>query len=114
MDNEGYEICEKCNGKKEHIIKFKYKGKEFHYYSKCGHCFANGKIDWIEKARGRRSGIYGLFIDTHPAGSMIVDGSKEQFMGGNQVYDGHEYIKADTERGEALWYELITKEYDKE
>ena len=110
MDNEGYEICEKCKGKKEHIIKFKYKDKEFHYYRKCGYCFATGKIDWVEKARGRKPGIFGWFIDTHPPGSMVVDGSKNEIMGGSAVYDGHNYIKADTERGEALWHELITKQ----
>jgi hypothetical protein len=117
MDDEGYEICEKCKGKKELIKYFKYKGKEFHYYVKCGHCYATGKIDWVEKARGRRTGIYGWFLNTHPAGSLIVDGTPNQVMGGSAVYDGHNYIKADTERGEALWHELITKQsesYDEE
>jgi len=112
MNDEGYEICEKCKGKKEHIIKFKFKGKEFHYYEKCGYCYATGKIDWVEKARGRMPGILGLFCDTHPAGSMCIDGTPNQVMGGSSVYDGHEYIKTDTERGEALWYELISKEGD--
>jgi len=110
MDDEGYEICEHCKGEKELIKYFKYKGKEFHYYVKCGHCYATGKIDWVEKARGRLPGMLGLFCDTHPAGSLCIDGTKEQFAGGSAVYDGHDYIKADTERGEALWYELITKE----
>lgn len=110
MNEEGYEICKKCKGKKEIIIHFKYKGKKFHYYEKCSHCFATGKIDWIEKARGKKSGICGWFIDYHPAGSMFVNGFGD--MGGNSVYDGHDYIKVDTERGKALWYELITKEQE--
>ena len=112
MNNDGYEICKKCKGEKENIITFKYKGKEFHYYEKCGYCYATGKIDWVEKARGRRPGLAGWFMDTHPAGSRFVDGSKDQIMGGTSVYDGHDYIKADTERGEALWYELITKPHE--
>jgi len=110
MNDDGYEICKKCKGKKEHIIKFKYKGKEFHYYSSCGNCYATGKIDWVEKARGRKPGLAGFFIDTNPAGSLIIDSSEDQFLGGNQVYDGHDYIKTDTEKGEALWHELITKQ----
>jgi hypothetical protein len=117
MNDDGYEICKKCNGKKEHIIKFEYKGKEFHYYEKCGHCRAKGKIDWVEKARGRKPGIEGWFIDTQPAGSIIMDGSENQIMGGSSVYDGHNYIKLDTERGTALWHELVTKQnenYDEE
>ncbi len=107
MDDKGYEICEKCKGEKEVIIYFKYKGKEFHYYEKCGHCYATGKIDWVEKARGRLPGMLGLFCDTHPAGSMFIDGVGT--MGGDGVYDGHYYIKYSTERGKALWNELITK-----
>ncbi len=114
MNDDGYEICKKCNGKKEHIIKFKYEGKEFHYYEKCSHCFATGKIDWVEKVRGRKPGIYGWFIDTHPAGSMFVDGTENQMMGGSSIYDGHDYIKLDTERGTALWYELKGKDEEDE
>jgi len=109
MDKNGYEICKKCKGKKENIITFDYKGKEFHYYEKCGYCYATGKIDWVRKVRGRKPGIEGWFVDTHPAGSIFVDGSEDQMMGGSSVYDGHEYIKADTERGTALWHELIIK-----
>lgn len=45
---------------------------------------------------------------------MIVDGTEKEVMGDDQVYDGHEYIKANTERGSALWYELITKQHSEE
>ena len=76
------------------------------------YCRARGKIDWVEKARGIKPGIEGWFINTHPAGSMIIDGIGT--MGGNSVYDGHDYIKTDTKRGKALWYELISKNYDEE
>jgi len=109
MNKDGYEICKICKGKKENIIYFKYKGKEFHYYEKCGYCYASGKIDWVKKARGRKPGIEGMFCDSHPAGSMFIDGTEDQIMGGSSVYDGHEYIKTDTERGTALWYELISR-----
>jgi len=114
MDEDGYIICKKCKGKKENIIKFEYKGKEFHYYSKCGHCHARGKIDWVETARGRKPGIEGWFVDTHPPGSRRIMGVR---AGGNQIYDGHQYISVNTERGEALWHELVTKrseDYDEE
>jgi len=99
----GYEICDHCKGKKEVIEYFKYKDKEFHYYSKCGHCYATGKIDWIQKAMGRKPGWDGYFLDDHPAGSMIIDGTKDRIMGGSQIYDGHEYIDLNSERGDALW-----------
>ena len=114
MNDDGYEICKKCKGKKENIITFKYKDKEFHYYEKCGYCYATGKIDWVRKARGRKPGMEGWFIDTHPAGSLVMDGSKEQILGGSSVYDGHDYIKLDTERGTALYHELVTKRSDEE
>jgi hypothetical protein len=106
----GYEICEKCKGKKELTIYFKYKGKQFHYYEKCGNCYATGKIDWVQKVRGRRPGILGMFMDTRPAGSMIIDGTKERILGGMQIYDGHEYVNTDTERGEAILHELHSEE----
>lgn len=107
---DGYEICEKCKGKKELTIYFEFKGKQYYYYIKCGRCYATGKIDWIQKARGRTPGILGLFCDNHSAGSAFIDGTKDQVAGGSKVYDGHEYISVKTERGEALWHELCTGE----
>lgn len=103
---DGYEICGHCKGKKETINYFKYKDKTFHYYSKCSHCYAKGKIDWIQKAMGRRSGLAGYFVDLYPAGSMIIDGTEDRIMGGSRIYDGHEYIDLNSERGDALWNEL--------
>ena len=111
MDKDGFEVCDKCHGAKEFIIKFTYKGKEYHYYSKCGHCYATGKIDWVEKAKGRLPGIAGFFIDAHPAGSLNMVGKSIDIPGfQSSIYDGHEYIDLDTERGEALYNELITND----
>lgn len=103
---DGYEICEICKGKKELIIYFKYKNKKFHYYEKCGHCRATGKIDWVQNTMGKKPGIDGIFFDTHPAGSMMIDGTEDQIMGGSSIYDGHEYINIDSKRGQALFDEL--------
>jgi len=107
---DGYEICEKCKGEKELTVYFEYKGKQYHYYEKCGYCYAKGKIDWVSKARGRRPGFFGLFCDTHPAGSTRIDGTEDQVMGRSKVYDGHEYVNIKTERGRALLNELVVPE----
>lgn len=110
--DEGYVICEKCLGRGEYTIEFQYKEKTYHYYSKCGHCYATGQIDWVEKARGRLPGIRGFYIDNHPAGSLaLVDkeiGKKLNMK--SKIFDGHEYVVLDTERGEALYNELYLKE----
>lgn len=107
-DEPGYEICDRCKGECEYIVKFQYKGKTYHYYSKCGHCYSTGKIDWIQRARGRLPGIQGMFVDTKPAGSLrIIEKEVEERFGiKSSVYDGHEYIEIEAERGEALYNEL--------
>ena len=80
--------------------------KHYYYFSKCGHCYAKGYLDWVEYVRGRKPGIGGIFFDDHPAGSCMI--APEKF-GGCKVYDGHKYISANTERGEALWNELVAE-----
>jgi hypothetical protein len=104
--------CKRCNGRGEYRVRFYYKDEQYYYYSKCGHCYAKGYLDWVEVARGRRPGIAGLYVDDHPAGSCrIVSKSVEKMLGfGSAVYDGHNYIDVNTERGKALWHELITKQ----
>ncbi len=105
---DGRITCKQCNGKGEYRVRFYYKDKQYYYFSKCGVCFTKGYLDWIEYARGRKFGISGFYIDTHPAGSLIID--PEEF-GGCRIYDGHNYINKGTKRGEALWnYLLIEKE----
>lgn len=111
MNQEDGKIkCKRCNGRGEYRVRFQYKDKTYYYFSKCGHCYARGYNDWVEIARGRPPGIEGMFCDSHPAGSAILDGSKEQFLGGSSVYDGHNYISIKTKRGEALWNEFMTKD----
>jgi len=99
--------CTRCNGKGEYRVRFSYKNKIYYYFRKCGYCYNRGYLDWVEFARGRKPGIAGMFCDDHPAGSMVI--APERF-GGCSVYDGHNYIHTETERGEALWNELITKD----
>jgi hypothetical protein len=110
-------ICKKCNGRGEYRVRFYYKNKHFYYYSKCGHCYARGYLDWIEVARGRKPGIQGYLIDSHAAGSLSIIGEsiKVKVHGilvsarGNFIYDGHNYIDAKTERGSALWNHFISR-----
>lgn len=108
---DGRVKCKRCNGRGEYRVRFYYKDKHYYYYSKCGHCYAQGYLDWVEAARGRKPGIAGIFFDNHPAGScrMVSKSLAEEFGMTNAVYDGHNYIDADTERGEALWDELVAK-----
>lgn len=103
---DGRVKCKRCNGRGEYRVRFYYKEKTYYYFSKCGHCYAKGYLDWIEVARGRKSGIAGFLVDINPAGSIYV-APKE--LGGCHVYDGHNYIDLKTERGEALWSELVKK-----
>ncbi len=107
---EGKIKCERCNGRGEYRVRFEYEGKTYYYFSKCGHCYARGYNDWVEIARGRKPGITGMFCDSHPAGSMFVNGSGNPKFGTTSVYDGHNYISIKTKRGEALWQELISKD----
>lgn len=109
---DGFESCPKCKGKKELVVYFEYKGKKFHYYSKCGHCYATGKVDWIKKVMGRKPGITGMFFDNHSAGSVQIDGTEDEVMGGTKIYDGHEYISVETKRGKALWHKLVQRRGD--
>ncbi len=104
MENLGRVKCKRCNGKGEYRVRFYYKDKHYYYYSKCGHCYAQGYLDWVEYARGRKPGIAGIFFDDHPAGSCIICPAE---FGGCRVYDGHHFINTNTERGEALWDELV-------
>lgn len=116
-DEDGRIICKRCNGKGEYRVRFYYKDKHYYYYSSCGHCYARGYNDWVELARGRKPGIFGMYIDNHPAGSISIIGKSIKIeiygqlveAGGNFVYDGHNYINADTERGQALWHEFVVK-----
>lgn len=111
MNEDGKIICKRCNGKGEYRTRFYYKDKAYYYFQKCGQCRTKGYLDWVELARGRKPGIEGWFIDCNPAGSMWV--APKEF-GGCRVYDGHNYISTDTERGEALWHELITKDEEEQ
>lgn len=97
--------CKRCNGRGEYRVRFYYNNKQYYYYSKCGHCYAKGYLDWVEVARGRKPGLAGFLIDDHPAGSLsIVGKSAGKILGmTSSVYDGHHYISVDTERGKALW-----------
>jgi len=104
---DGNVICKRCNGRGEYRLRFYYKENAYYYFEKCAHCYARGYNDWIEVARGRRPGFEGLFCDNHPAGSMVLAPEK---LGGCSVYDGHNYIDSKTERGEALWHELVSNE----
>jgi nitrite reductase/ring-hydroxylating ferredoxin subunit len=104
---DGKVKCKRCNGRGEYRVRFTYKDKIYYYFSKCGHCYAQGYLDWVEVARGRLPGMAGVFCDTHPAGSCIVAPKK---FGGCKVYDGHHYISTDTPRGEALWDKLVSGE----
>jgi len=106
FESSGLIKCKRCNGRGEYRRRFYYENKAYYYWSKCGHCYAKGYIDWVSHAMGRPEGILGMFCDNHPAGSCIV--APEKF-GGCQVYDGHNYISADTERGNALWQELVAE-----
>ena len=67
-------------------------------------------LDWIEIARGRRPGIAGMFCDTHPAGSLFINGTSCKALGGSSIYDGHNYIDLDSERGQALYHALCVEE----
>jgi len=108
---DGQVKCKRCNGRGEYRVRFTYKDKNYYYFSKCAHCYSKGYLDWIEIARGRMSGIEGIFFDTHPPGSRIFAPKK---FGGCKVYDGHKFISVDTPRGVALWHELVEKPYQKE
>ncbi|MCK5611690.1 hypothetical protein KAR91_58005 [Candidatus Pacearchaeota archaeon] len=99
-------ICKQCNGRGEVRVRFYYKDKHYYYFSKCGICYTKGYLDWVEYARGRKPGIAGFYIDDHPAGSCIIAPKK---FGGCRVFDGHRYIDAKTERGEALWNYLVSE-----
>jgi hypothetical protein len=98
--------CKRCHGNGEYRVRIYHKGKIYYYFSKCEKCYGKGYHDWIEKARGRLPGLRGIFVDSRPAGSIIM---LDKNLGGCAIYDGHNYIDINTTRGEALWDNLITK-----
>jgi len=106
---EGFVICKDCKGRKYHIVKFKYKRKNYIYYNKCALCDATGEVDWIRNAQGR----VGWYFDSHPAGSLML-WSITIAKNASTIYDGKKYINIHTPRGRALYHELIWKrEYNK-
>jgi len=103
---DGRVKCKRCNGKGEYRVRVYFEDNAYYYFEKCGNCYAKGYFDWIEAARGRLPGISGFFCDTHPAGSMFVNGTGNSDFGDTSIYDGHNYISIKTERGKALLNEL--------
>lgn len=95
-------VCPNCHGKKHHKVFFHYKNEEFHYYRKCILCRGEGHVDWIKGIT--KTSPNEFFCDNHPAGSVCIDGTPEQILGGTSVYDGKEYINLETKRGTALYY----------
>jgi hypothetical protein len=103
---DGIIKCKRCHGNGEYRVRIYHKGKIYYYFSKCGKCYGKGYLDWVENARGRLPGLRGMFVDTHPAGSLMMD----REIGGCAIYDGHKYIDVNTPKGEALWDNLVGKE----
>jgi hypothetical protein len=101
---EGFVKCRECNGKKYHTVKFKYKKRNYIYYTKCAFCDATGEVDWIENAQGRT----GWYLDSHPAGSLMLI-SNTLAKNASSIYDGKKYINIHTPRGKALYHKLIER-----
>ena len=97
---EGQVICPECKGKKYYRKRVCFKNKYYYYYSKCTFCSAEGTVDWVKALKGRIKGEW--FFDSNPAGSLIMDGSEDQSMGGSSIYDGKKYIPLYSDRGLAL------------